>query len=293
MAKHTKPPRPKRTTPRSSEVRFVIPRDDLVRLLFRQGWLPFPSLDEAMKKATGRVLSSVLKTYQQFHGLNTDGWAGPVTERSFTQGRFCRHPDVMPIQQSLCKWLDEPAQLTWCLTGNPPALDQQATKDAFAWVFATWQKVCGVRFTFTTEPGKANILIGFAPIDGPGATLAYSELPCAQQRQCQQTFDNSEPWAFGPTVDRFKLDIGATAAHEVGHVLGLPHLPSGCLLQPIYQEGLREPQTGDIQEVQARYGPPRADEPTPAPSGGRSRVVLEIEGKIVGGELAGFRLVPV
>jgi hypothetical protein len=274
-------------------VRYTIPRSTLVARLFEQRWLPYKSLEEAQREASDEVLRTALLAYQNYHGLDLDGWAGPVTERSLLAPRFCALPDVMPLQQNLCKWPGKNPEIAWCLAGHPPGMDEQAVKDTFMWVFASWAKVCAIRPTFTTDQGEANVLINFGPIDRAGGTLAWSELPCGSNpRFCKQLFDSGEPWVFSAKPPRFQMDLGATGAHEVGHVLGLPHLQQGNLLQPMYQEGLREPQAGDIQEVQARYGPPSAEAPNPLPTPGKTKIIIEIDGKVLGGEVAGYRLVP-
>jgi hypothetical protein len=275
-------------------VRYTIPRTTLIARLFGQRWLPYKSLEHAQAEATDEVLRTALLAYQNFHGIDVDGWAGPVTERSLLEPRFCQHPDVMPLQQTLCKWPGDNPEIRWALIGRPPGMDEHTVKDCFTWVFATWAKVCAIRPIFTTDQGNAQIVVDFGQIDRAGGTLAYSELPCGQRpRLCKQLYDTAEPWCYSPSPPRMQMDLGATGAHEVGHALGLPHLSVGNLLQATYQAGLREPQAGDVQEAQARYGPPKADSPNPLPTGGKAKIVIEIDGRILGGELVGFKLVPV
>jgi hypothetical protein len=276
--------------------RYTVPRDQLIRNLFGKGWLVYDTEAEALKKAVDQELRTALLAYQHFHGLDTDGWAGPVTQRSLEEPRFCALADVMPLQQDLCRWrLDQSnPRILWTVQGRLPVLDAQQCRDAFAWAWAQWAAVCNVRPEYTDDPNQANVVVEFGDIDRAGGTLAWSELPCAQgTTRLGQRFDTAEAWVISATPKRFEIDLNRVACHEIGHVLGLPHLASGSLMQPIYDPNIRTPQVADVQEMVARYGKPKAGLPSPVPSPGRSRIVLEIDGSLVGGEFPGWKLVSV
>jgi hypothetical protein len=273
--------------------RYTVDRESLILRLFSQGWLAYDSPEQAAAQATDQELRTALLAYQHFHGLEGDGWAGPATQRSLDEPRFCALPDVMPLQQNLCKWAGDNPRVTWNLSGPmPPGLSPAQATDAFAWAWAQWQAVCAIRPEFVADPAAAMVAVTFGPIDRAGGTLAWSELPCGNAGRLTQLFDAQESWVVAENPPRFQMDLGRVACHEIGHVLGMPHLASGNLMQPMYDANIRRPQTGDVAEAEARYGKPKPGTPDPAPTGGRVRLVLEVEGRLVAGELPGFKLVP-
>ena len=106
-------------------------------------------------------------------------------------------------------------------------------------------------------------------IDQSGGTLAWSELPNGN-RQLTQKYDTREQWIISanPTSG---IDAVRVICHETGHALGVGHIQSGNLLAPVYSRQIRKPQSGDVQEMRERYGPPvtgGGTEPTPQPTPG-------------------------
>jgi hypothetical protein len=179
---------------------------------------------------------------------------------------ICAVPaDVLAIAEAqTCRWPMK--RITWTVTGRLPGLSDQELIDAYAEAWKSWAAICDIQPEYTTNARTANVLMGSGRIDGPSGTLAWSELPCSagSSSTLQQKYDTGENWIVAANP-RGGIDIVRVAAHEVGHVLGLPHIASGNLLQPMYSTSIRRPQAGDIAEAVRRYGRPIAS-PTPTPT---------------------------
>lgn len=123
-----------------------------------------------------------------------------------------------------------------------------------------WSAAADLRFTIV-EGGAADITITTGPIDGPGGTLAWSEL-AAGLRALQQKYDTAERW-------EVSIDLYLVILHELGHALGLQHdvQNAQAVMAPRYNGSLSKLQPRDVARIQALYGAPRVD-PTPPPDGG-------------------------
>ena len=248
--------------------------DALEDLLTRRGWLRPPDTvaDSARPEPaavaylgpTGRELEAAVLAYQAFHGLQVDGHPGPVTHRSLTARRFCDHPDVMLMGQAgqVCAW--DKRDLTYNFTGRLLSLPLDVMIDALGEAWSYWEDVCGITATWTSS-AQADVKMVAGGIDRAGGTRAWSELPCGSDRPLGQKYDSEEPWGVGQNPGPRRIDLVRVAAHEIGHVLGLPHLPAGNLLQPTYDQQIRRPQPGDVREVVRRYGQPTTPPPGPGP----------------------------
>lgn len=231
--------------------------------------------------------------YQAFHGLDVDGWAGPQTARSFDAQRICGHPERMEIGEGLGKWPD--VNIRWWIDDSTLSglqIDVATVHAAYEWAWAQWAAVCGIKPQQAASQQQAHVRVRFAAIDGPSKTLAWSELANNQNTAKQQQFDNAETWVNSAAPQRFQIDLGRVACHEIGHVLGIPHISNGNLLQPLYDVNIRTPQRGDISEAQARYGPPvgGTTPPTPPPSGDKFVLTLEGTGKLTALSTTGFKV---
>lgn len=259
----------------------------MIKLLFKYGWSAHQSIEDAVAKTSDGQLSLLQKLYAAFHGLSS---AADV-EDSLKQIRFCNLPDVMPVTQgNLCKWADP--TITWDVTAFPTTL--AGGKDKFvaciAEAFARWAKVCGIRPVYSPGNPSVKITVGTRLIDGKFGVLAESELPCGNVQQCRQWYDTGDQWkAFdGGPASPNDLDIVRVATHELGHALGMNHIGTGNLLAPIYSNTVWTPQNGDIQEMQARYGPPLAAPTVPIPpTSGENYVMRFTDGKLA---VDGYRL---
>jgi hypothetical protein len=181
----------------------------------------------------------------------------------------CGMPDFSAAPGAgLCQWPRGHRVKVWQgieLPGVPAA----TVASCWASALASWEAVCGIEFEPVGSQSQANIWARASRIDGPGSTLAWSYLPCGATAatQVEQRYDTGDSWgSYGATY------LQEVMAHELGHALGLNHLPAGNLMQPYATGRLVIPQKGDIAEVLARYGehapkpdPPRPDPPKPDP----------------------------
>lgn len=180
--------------------------------------------------------------------------------------RFCSLPELLTADASMNAWRKR--HLRWALTGSLPGVSEEDHVAVIEAAFGYWAAVCGLTFELTDSARAADIRLGTGPIDGSGRTLAWSELPNGSDGPLRQLYDTGELWS--STLDREYrggIPLVVTAAHEIGHALGLGHSRDPkALMAPTLNVAAWVPQADDIREVRERYGPPRTI-PTP-PTGG-------------------------
>jgi hypothetical protein len=172
-------------------------------------------------------------------------------------------------EAAVCQWprgAGGTTQITWSIADPIPGMTFEAQKAAASVAFSALAEVCGIRHEYTDNARTAMIVMTAGRIDGPSGTLAWSELPCGSPKQLGQKYDTSEQWVIAfDQVPQRGIDITRVFAHELGHALGLSHGPSGNLLAPAYSPRVSRPQAWDIEQLQARYGPPVRPVPPPPP----------------------------
>ncbi|KAK4289617.1 hypothetical protein Pmani_037423 [Petrolisthes manimaculis] len=131
-------------------------------------------------------------------------------------------------------------------------------------------------------PEEADIIVDFKrgyhgdgyPFDGVGRTLAHAFYP-GQGIGGDVHFDEEEPWVQHKDSDTFeawdRVSLFITAAHELGHALGLYHSDvEGSLMSPYlikYPSTFRLPED-DVRGIQELYGINKnwQKEPYPTPT---------------------------
>jgi hypothetical protein len=223
--------------------------------MFKLGWKLYTTWEEARQSTPEQI--ELLKTwYAAFHGLSSLA----DVEDHMKQPRFCSLPDVMPLGATLCKWPSK--TITWSVLQSLPNVPMvEAATEAMKRIAA----VCGVTHVYQPNNPSAMIVLGTRRIDGTFGVLAESELPCGGVRQCRQWYDTGEQWAVfdGPGSGN-RIDIVRVMTHELCHAHGMNHIGAGNLMAPTYSQSVIKPQDGDIQELQARYGPPVPQGPPPS-----------------------------
>jgi hypothetical protein len=198
--------------------------------------------------------------------------------------KFCALPDdVLGARDGeLCRWTKtEPLRYFFAEEWqNPPMAD---VKRAYRIAFDRWEKVCNIKFV-EVESGQADISIYPRNLGGAGGVLAEAQLQCpAGNRPLWTRFDTSEDWIIADNPPSNKIDLIRVATHEIGHLMGIPHIGTGNLLAPTYSSRIKEPQVGDSAEAVARYGLPKPadapdvpDTPSDPPLPGQSFVLIKI-----------------
>lgn len=152
--------------------------------------------------------------------------------------------------------------LTWRISRYPTSgrLSKSDVDKEMKRAFQLWADETNLQFQ-KKDSGTAHIDIRFEsrehgdgdPFDGPGGTLAHAFFP---QYGGDAHFDDQEYW----TVNEFKgTNLYQTAAHELGHSLGLSHSDvRSSLMAPFYKgwDPNLELDRDDIDAIQALYGSP-------------------------------------
>ena len=217
-----------------------------------------------------------LEEYQQFHGLVPDGRLDGPTVRSLEIPRFCGLPDHMELGEGLPRWGKK--ALSYGFTGTLPGIGMDDMKRAFQIAWDRWAAVCDIKASYVKSPTDvADVVMATGRIDGASSTLAWSELPGnGTTRQLQQKYDDQEAWVIADSVPNYRIDLIRVACHEIGHVIGIPHIGPGNLLAPTYSTSINKPQSGDMAEALKRYGPPVTTPTTPTDPTGNEYLLIKI-----------------
>lgn len=174
-------------------------------------------------------------------------------------------------EANLCKWLDGMV-VNYTIADKLPQFTDEEYKDAVEESWAPWLAESGLRIRYVDGSSRnpedyPNVIFTIRPIDGQFGILAEAELPCGNVNSRSQRriwFDTNDRWANATNPPARFLDLIEVARHEIGHVIGIPHITStNALMNPTVQ-GNRNLRPADIAEAVRRYGDPSQ---TPLPPG--------------------------
>ena len=123
-------------------------------------------------------------------------------------------------------------------------------------IFAAWENAANVRFNLSSDPELADIRLGWRDIDGKGGVLGQTTIPSSGPlSSVVVALDVNEDWFIGGDAPQTLIDFSSTVTHEIGHALGIAHLPSSsALMNANYSTTIFEIQQDDIDAANAIYG---------------------------------------
>nr|XP_045617604.1 matrix metalloproteinase-2-like [Procambarus clarkii] len=266
----------------SSRDRREIINDDTQHYLMQYGYLPTSDMETGNLR-TEDQLRDAIRTMQRFGHIPITGRLDEATKELMKRPR-CSLPDVLPsdshtrarrfVKQGK-RW--DRFNITWGIRAYPTKIREKTGKpqDLTRWEIQreirlateVWDRASRLLFLeLENNPQDADIIIDFKtgyhgdgyPFDGPGRTLAHAFYP-GRGIGGDMHFDDQEPWVqhkdSNNTWDRVSLFI--TAAHELGHALGLYHSDvEGALMSPYlikFPITFRLPED-DVRGIQELYG---------------------------------------
>lgn len=158
---------------------------------------------------------------------------------------------------------------TYCIRCTLPGISAADFRAACREAFGRWSKVCDVTFIEVDDPNAAQFLIVNHQFDGALGVLADCMLPTPGIRQQRMRIDQSENWVIADNVPANRVELRAVLCHEMGHGLGMSHLPSSPppdLMEPAYRPTVVSPQATEAAMMAKLYGPPQSTPPVPGPS---------------------------
>lgn len=190
--------------------------------------------------------------FHWLHGITNGNLFVPGTEGLLDHKmRICnRHIKDLPGS----KW--SKSELTYRVVTNVPTIANKDVEACFRRAFDLWSAVCGIAVQAAKPKTDADVVVTSEDRDG-----VWCQLP-GQSTSVAMVLDSKLLYSLDDSPPISQLNLVSVFAHQIGHALGLGHLPPPNLMSPLYDPRITRPASQDIQEAVSRYGRP-AFEPLP------------------------------
>ncbi len=222
-----------------------IPDNELVSWYNRANLLVHPALDEGGSFTALEAMACGLPASVSF-----------FTHASEIDIEECGDASEFNLFQFNVKWKSLPVGVAIVNDGGFGTVLREALGD--------WDDITDGDFFGEVAPGNEDVLMTFAPIDGPGGILGvttvwYFRPPLKEIVRAEVVFDADDSWAdlaLSCSVGGSPFDIGAVASHEIGHVVGIAHSNNPVLTMNTFYVGSKGQTlaTGDIAGFAELYG---------------------------------------
>ena len=219
-------------------------------------------ISESQESSKLQSISDAVADFQSFAGLNRTGDLDTIT-MELMKMRRCGVKDTSDTRTKRfalqgSRWRTR--ELKYKIGKYPikSKLTRRQVDEAMEEAFKVWSEVTNLKFEKIFS-GDAHIEVRFEtgnhgdddPFDGEGGTLAHAFFPIYGG---DAHFDDEEDW----TVKSFRgTNLVMSAAHELGHSLGLSHSNvKSSLMAPFYRgyEPKIRLDQDDIDGIRALYG---------------------------------------
>lgn len=129
-----------------------------------------------------------------------------------------------------------------------PGLTEIQTLILMTQAWESWALACRINVKQTGNRADANVIVNVRLLnDQPTSVVAVADVGPPANRQLELSFDKAETWT--------PHKLQATAAHEIGHLLGIHHLSAPRqLMNDTLHDDIKTPQAADIQEAVKIWG---------------------------------------
>lgn len=203
-----------------------------------------------------KLIAKIEEIQKETPGLKVDGVLGRQTlmhllKRVF--GHYHRPIESLPPSTTQsAPGLGRNELRYWIEKGRLPevsGLTQTQVLQRLREAWGSWKEVCNLDAKHAKSREEANVIIQLRQLtDQPQSVLAVADVGPPRGFQLDLSFDVAEQW----TAHRFQ----ATAAHEIGHLLGLRHssVPRQLMNDTLHDD-IKVPMEDDISKVAAIWGP--------------------------------------
>ncbi|EYC20831.1 hypothetical protein Y032_0021g450 [Ancylostoma ceylanicum] len=233
---------------------------DEVKYLRQFGYLPSGGAESQL---TNDAVARALRRFQRMFGLPQTGKLDAATTKLMSKPR-CGVKDIQQpsrLKRSLPHPRWKSNKFTFLVTAWSRRLDPGNVDATITRALAEWQKHANLEFRRAQDPIlNMKFGVGYHQCEYPftSSVLAHAFRPRTTSFEPKDDpsnligdihFNDDVPWSSPLLL--------ATAIHEIGHSLGLPHVLNdvNSIMYPILVEG-QQFTPHDIKTIQEMYGPP-------------------------------------